>query len=177
MLQACQFSTNSELDREQQYLASKYNIQLGLAYLKQNDVVRAKKKLLTALELSPQAAEAYTAMAYYFEKTGDQQIAIKYYQTALRLMPHSGEQLNIYGSFLCRMGKYAEAEKYFLLATQDQRYLYTAGAYENAGICAAAAADYTKARHYFEEALLRDPGRKQSISALINNITLRQNGL
>jgi len=177
-LQAChqKAALNAEraVEAQKHREAASYNTQLGMAYLKQEDRPRAKQKLLTALKLAPKLPEVNAAMAYYLEKTGDIQEARAYYQKALFLAPNSGAQLNNYGAFLCRLGKYKEAEQYFLKAVKDVTYLQTAGAYENAGLCAAAIPNYPKAQYYFTKALMQDPQRKQSLYELVK-IALKQN--
>jgi type IV pilus assembly protein PilF len=147
--------------------AATYNVQLGLAYLKQGNRPRAKKKLLTALEQAPKSPEVYSAMAYYFEQTNELTQAEQYYLNALALAPKKGAQLNNYGAFLCRQGNYKEAEGYFLRAVQDLHYIHTAGAYENAGLCALSVANTEKARVYFTKALNQDPSRKASFYELV----------
>ena len=109
---------------------------MGLGYLKQGDRPRAKKKLLTALEQEPTSPDVNSAIAYYFEQTKELKQAEKYYLKALSLAGNSGAQLNNYGTFLCRQGDYKKAENYFLKAVKDVQYVNTAGAYENAGLCA-----------------------------------------
>ncbi|WED44381.1 type IV pilus biogenesis/stability protein PilW [Legionella cardiaca] len=171
LLAACQHNVGTKTDqtaqsRQKNSEAAVYNMQLGVAYLKQGDMPRAKRKLLTALDLAPNSADANVAMAYYLEKTRDIKNARIYYQKALALAPNNGAQLNNYGTFLCRLGKYTEAESYFLKAANDVRYIHTAAAYENAGLCAAAIPDYVKAKQYFVKALQQDPRRKQSLYEL-----------
>ncbi|MBA3535502.1 MAG: type IV pilus biogenesis/stability protein PilW [Tatlockia sp.] len=177
LLQACQ--QKNTLNSERMLLAQKqndaavYNTQLGLAYLKQEDRSRAKRKLLTALDLAPDSADVNAAMAYFLENTGDLKEARNYYRKALSLAPKKGAQLNNYGSYLCRLGNYQEAEGYFLSAVKDVHYVNTAGAYENAGLCAAAIPDYQKATRYFIKALEQDPRRQQSLYELVK-IELKQ---
>jgi type IV pilus assembly protein PilF len=170
LLQACQHSSVVKAEKiarlQKHHEAASYNTQLGLAYLKQGDTPRAKRKLLTALDLAPDAADVNVAMAYYFEKTGEIKKAQLYYQRALALAPNSGAQLNNYGTFLCRLGRYKEAERYFLKAVNDTHYIHTAAAYENAGLCATAMPDYSKAKHYYIKALQQDPRRKQALYEL-----------
>ena len=177
LLQACQPGMKIQAEQLAQAQkhgnAASYNTQLGMAYLKQGDRPRAKRKLLNALKLAPNSADVNVAMAYYLEKTGDINEAETYYRKALSFAPTSGIQLNNYGTFLCRLGKYKEAESYFLKAVKDHQYLHTAGAYENAGLCAAAIPDYPKAKDYFSKALEQDPQRKQSLYELVT-IELKQ---
>ncbi len=161
-----QDTTDYQAELKKKQNAAAYNIQLGLNYLKQGDVPRAKKKLLNAFELSPQSADVSSALGYYFEKTGEMTEAKNYYQQAMKYAPKKGAELNNYGAFLCRTGQQDEAERYFLKATEDKRYVHTAAAFENAGLCALTISNSTKAVHYFKKALEHDPQRKQALYEL-----------
>jgi type IV pilus assembly protein PilF len=147
--------------------AAAYNVQLGLGYLKQGDRPRAKKKLLTALEQEPKSPDVNSAMAYYFEQTSELEQAEKYYLKALTLASSAGAQSNNYGAFLCRQGDYKKAEYYFLKAVNDLHYVHTAGAYENAGLCALSVPNPEKAKLYFTKALNQDPTRAVSLDELV----------
>lgn len=161
LLQSCQ-----PMDDHPNQDAASYNTQLGLAYLKQGDRPRAKQKLLMALAEAPASPYTNASMAYFMEKSGELQQAERYYRKAMVAAPKNGEQLNNYGSFLCRQGRFAAADTYFLRAINDPQYTHVAGAYENAGLCAAAMASHTKATRYFLKALQQDPARKQSLYEL-----------
>lgn len=174
LLQACQQKNTFQAGSGKQNNAAIYNTQLGLAYLKQGDRPRAKRKLLSAMEQAPNSPEVNAAMAYFLENTGDLKEARNFYKKALSLAPKSGAQLNNYGGHLCRQGNYKEAEAYFLKAAKDVNYLNTAGSYENAGLCAAALPDLDKAQRYFNKALEQDPRRTQSLFELVK-IELKQN--
>lgn len=147
--------------------AASYNVQLGLAYLKQGDRPRAKKKLLTAFEQEPTSPDVNSALAYFFEQTKELEQAEKYYLKAIALTGSGGAQLNNYGAFLCRQGDYNKADKYFLKAVNDLQYIHTAGAYENAGLCALSVPNEEKAMFYFTKALNQDPSRKVSLYELL----------
>lgn len=169
-LSACQrdlqMQNDEHVKQAHQKEAAAYNTELGLAYLKQGDSPRAKRKMLTAIQLAPQSPEVNAAMGYFLEKTGDLKEAEVFYKKALHLAPSSGETLNNYGTFLCRQGQYKEAEAYFLKAVKDPLYIQSAGAYENAGLCAAAIPDNPQAIVYFTRALEQDNERKQSLAEL-----------
>lgn len=169
-LQSCQHSfIGSELKDSKKDLnkAALLNVQLGLAYLKQGDRPRAKKKLLTALEEAPLSADTNSAMAYFFEQTHELKRSKAFYLKAIALASGSGAQLNNYGTFLCRQGAYQEAELYFLKAVNDSHYINTAAAYENAGLCSLAEGSAKKARLYFKNALNQDPSRKTAFYELV----------
>jgi type IV pilus assembly protein PilF len=142
--------------------AAKINTQLGMGYLKQGNTSRAKQKLLMAQEQAPRSPDVAGALGYYFETTGEMNQAQRYYLRALNLAPGKGAQLNNYGAFLCRQAKYSEAEKYFIRATKDINYVNSAGAVENAGICALAIPNLALAKQYFEQAIAQDPQRFNS---------------
>lgn len=169
-LQACVHDEDSEKQNFKKADLSKaasYNVQLGLGYLKQGDRPRAKKKLITALEQEPNSPDVNSAMAYYFEKTNELDQAEKHYLKALSLAKNGGAQLNNYGAFLCRRGQYKKAENYFLKAVNDLKYVHTAGAYENAGLCALSVPDEEKAKVYLSKALNQDPSRRVSFYELL----------
>lgn len=146
--------------------AAGYNVQLGIGYLQQGNIQRAKAKLLLALKQAPNWPPALDAMGYFLEKTGEPEQAKEYYTKALQIAPHDGSVLNNYGTFLCRQKKYAEAEQYFLAAVKDPDYLTTAEAYENAGLCALEIPNDKKAELYFKKALLQEPQRLTSLYEL-----------
>lgn len=153
--------------------AGSYNLQLGLSYLKQGDKPRAKLKLLKALKAAPDSPDVNSAMAFFLENTGYISEAKKYYRASIRLSGHGAAQLNNYGTFLCRQGQYREAEKYFLQAAADVRYVNSATAYENAGLCIARLPDFDRAKEYFQRSLQQDSAREQSLKALVQ-IEMRQ---
>ncbi len=95
-----------------------------------------RKKIIIELATSAKFIPWKCCNGFFYGKTGDLPKAREYYSKALTYSGHAGAQLNNYGAFLCRQGQYAEAEQYFLKATKDLKYDHTAGAYENAGLCA-----------------------------------------
>ncbi len=154
--------------------AAHINVQLGIAYLHQGDTVRAKQKLLLAEQQAP-SADTERALAYFYAQTGNLPQANQYYQKALRRSPDDGATHNNYGVFLCRQKKYQLAEQQFLRAINIPRYVNTADAYENAGLCALLIPDYTKAKAYFEAALQSNPNLPVSLQQLIRlNYTQQQ---
>ncbi len=155
-LTACNLQQNNQIIKTNSAAAND-NMQLGLAYLQQGDRVRAKHKLLLALQQDNNSAQVQDAMAYYCEIIGNTQQAEIFYLRALKLAPKSGIELNNYGVFLCHLNRYAESEKQFLAAAQDQNYLNTAKAYENAGLCTQEIPDFNKATQFYLLAVKQDP--------------------
>ena len=141
---------------------AKINVQLGMAYLESGDISRAKMKLLLALKQSPESPEPWYSMAYFLEASGNKEEANKYYLKAVDLAPKRGDTHNNYGTFLCRAGQYQDSIKQFMLAANAPDYLDPAAAFENAGLCSMQASTYKQAANYFNQALLKDPGRSLS---------------
>ena len=166
-LQACQHAIDINTNDIKLNEAAIYNTQLGLGYLSQGNREKAKHKLLIAMNQAPTSAPVNAAMAHFWEESAELKKAQYYYQRALRLAPSDGAQLNNYGAFLCRMGNYKEADSYFLKAINDTTYEHTAGAYENAGLCAQEDHQIDKASVYYVKSLKLDPSREQSLYELV----------
>lgn len=143
--------------------AAEYNIRLGLGYLAEGQVPRAREKLLRALSQAPNMPEVQLAMGYFLLQINQLNQAGDYYQRALRLSPDSPEVQNNFGVYLCRAGQVRLAIKYFLRAATNSRYLHPDSAYENAGLCALKIPDKSQAKQFFEQALKFNPTRKQSL--------------
>lgn len=156
-LSACTITPT--LQQKQNITAAGYNVQLGLAYLRQAKMPQAKAKFLKALQQAPNWPAAQEAMAYFLEITGDKQAAENYYLQAIKLAPSDGAALNNYGTFLCRVKRQQVAEKMFLLAIKNPNYLNSAAAYENAGLCALTLPNIAAAQYYFQKALQQEPTR------------------
>ena len=167
LLSACQtLPNNLNADTTKKNKSALINTQLGISYLQRQQIQLAKQKLLLALAQAPTLPEPWYAMAFYQEVTGDNVKANEYYLKALALAPQNGEAHNNYGTYLCRRGKYGAAIEQFTVAVQDQNYLDTASAYENAGLCALKLPDRNLAVSYFRKALGQDPNMPTSTMEL-----------
>lgn len=154
-------SPNNEPEKKAR--VAEINIQMGMAYLEQKNVQRAKQKFLTALDSAPSLPEAWYSMGYFLEVTGNKEEADFHYARAVSLAPQRGDTQNNYGTYLCRAGDYRGAIQHFKLAIQDPTYLDIAGAYENAGLCAMHIPDIKLAAQYFNQAISQDPHRPVSL--------------
>lgn len=155
-------SADNEAPRTKAEIA-RINANLGMAYLEQKNVQRAKQKLLLALSQAPEIPEPWYSMAYFHEATGNIEEAGKYYSKAVEIAPDRGDTQNNYGTYLCRIGHYKESIQHFMLAAKAPTYLDPAAAYENAGLCSMKIKEYQNAANYFNQALLKDPARKISM--------------
>lgn len=157
---------NKDGEQERKIRTAKINVQLGLAYLGQKNMQRAKQKLIMALDEGPNIPESWYSMAYFLETTGDIPAAKLHYEKAIALAPERGDVHNNFGTFLCRQGAYKAAIQQFMVATKDPSYLDAADAYENAGLCALKIPAQKEALHYFEMALKQDASRQVSLKLI-----------
>lgn len=136
------------------------NVELGLGYLSQGQVARAKSKLTLACKMAPNLSETHSAMAYFNEMVGEIKEAEREHKKAIKLGTEMGGALyNNYGAFLCRQARYQPADQAFNQAFTDKVYPRTAEVYENAGLCALKSSNPEKALTYFNSSHRQDPNR------------------
>ncbi len=133
-------------------MAAKINVRLGLGYMQEGQIDRAREKLLRALDEAPDLADAQLAMGYFLLELHEIDQARPYYQKALKLAPDLPEVQNNYGVYLCRTGQPKASIEYFLSAASNPHYLHPESAYENAGVCALKIPDKRRAKGYFRKA-------------------------
>lgn len=141
-------------------------IALGMGYLEQGNMIKARENFEKALDHSPKYYRAQLSMAHYFEKVGEPSSAEDVYKASLKQHPKNGNVLNNYGTFLCKRGDYASADKFFNAAIEQPYYYLISGSYENAALCALKAGNTEQAKNYFIRTLDHDPNRANSILRL-----------
>ncbi|WP_413110873.1 type IV pilus biogenesis/stability protein PilW [Thaumasiovibrio sp. DFM-14] len=146
--------------------AADSRIALGINYMGQGEMPRARDNFQQALALAPDYYRSLLSMAYYYQQVDDFNKADNYYRQAMRKNPRNGDVLNNYGVFLCRQQRYNDAIALFERAVVLPDYPLVASSYENAGLCAISQDDNESALTYFVKALAHDPGRPLSILQL-----------
>ncbi|ELJ8792574.1 TPA: type IV pilus biogenesis/stability protein PilW [Vibrio cholerae] len=141
-------------------------IALGLGYLENGSMIKARENLEKALQHAPHYYRSQLSMAHYFEMVGENDSARKMYQSTLNQHPKNGNVLNNFGTFLCKQGEYDTADQYFRRAVEQPYYYLISASYENAGLCALKAGKNDNAREYFKRAVDHDPNRLLSILQL-----------
>jgi type IV pilus assembly protein PilF len=140
-----------------QHDAASYNVQLGIAYMNQGDLQRAKDKLDRALSEDPDSADVHSARAMLFDRLGEKDKADSEFRAALRYAPHDPNIVNNYAVYLCQNGRTDEGVKRFLEAAHNGYYRTPEAAYTNAGVCLRSAKRDDEARANFERALQLRP--------------------
>ncbi|MBN8281130.1 MAG: type IV pilus biogenesis/stability protein PilW [Gammaproteobacteria bacterium] len=140
--------------------AAQYNMQLGISYLRQNNLPAARDKLEKSLEQDPDLATAHAALGVVFERLEDPAGAERHYRRAVDLKPSDPDNLNALAVFTCsRKQKPDDALKLFDRAIAIPLSVKTANRvmlYTNAGTCAKRV-DLNRSETYLRGALAQDP--------------------
>jgi type IV pilus assembly protein PilF len=165
LLAAC--ASNSH-QKEKTHDAAVYNVQLGLAYMNQGELERAKDKLDRALSQDPNNADVHSARATLFARLGEKEKADGEFRAALRLAHQDPRMVNNYAVYLCQNGRTDEGVKRFLEAARNPMYPTPEAAYTNAGVCLRSAKRDEEARTNFLHALQLRPNFAEAQFQLAN---------
>lgn len=150
LLQAC-VAVDPQYSRNEK--ASAINVELGIGYMQQNNLELASEKMLKALRQNPNSAPAHNAYAILQERLKQHDLAEYHYKKAISLDSKNSEASNNYGAFLCRNGREAESEEYFLTALENPLYKTPEYAYTNAALCLNRINQKNVAKEYLHKAL------------------------
>ena len=167
LLTACS-SSSAKRQTEKAHEAAIYNVQLGLEYMNQGDLERAKDKLDRALTQDPGNPDVHSARATLYSRLKQKDKADEEFRTALRLAPHDPRMVNNYAVYLCENGRTDEGVKRFLEAARNPLYPTPEAAYTNAGVCLRAAKRDDEARVNFSHALQLKPNFAEAQFQLAN---------
>jgi type IV pilus assembly protein PilF len=148
--------------------AAAYNVQLGIDYMNQGDLARAKDKLDRAVKENPSNADVHSARAQLFGRMGEVKEADDEYRTALRLAPNDPRMENNYAVYLCQNTRTDEGVKRFMAAAHNPLYGTPEAAYTNAGVCLHAAKRDDEAQADFVRALQQKPNFAEAAFQLAN---------
>jgi type IV pilus assembly protein PilF len=157
--------------------AARYNAQLGIEYLKANNVTAAQEKIDRALQQNAKDPTVHTAAAFLYERLREPKKADSHYARALRLDPKNPQMQNNYAVFLCRNGEHAKGKKLFEQAATNPRYRTPEVAYANAGVCARSAKDLAAAEKNFRQALSLRPTMPDALLQMADLSLESGNGL
>ncbi|WP_102795807.1 type IV pilus biogenesis/stability protein PilW [Bowmanella denitrificans] len=155
--------------------AARTRISLGLTYLKNGNYSQAKYNLDKALEYAPNMADAHYGLAYYYQLVEENRHAEDAYRQAMKLDNSNPDIVNSYGAFLCQLGRYDDAKKYFQQALDNQAYIRSAETYENMALCAQSQNQLDDAIGYLQGALNHQPSRTKSLMLLTEVLVQQSN--
>lgn len=137
--------------------AARINTQLGIDYLRQGELERARDKLERAVDQDGSQPLAHTSLAFAYQQLGQFEKADRHYRRAVSLSPRDPDILNNYGVFLCSQGRGDEALKRFEQALENPANRRTEVGLTNAGVCARKQGNNAAAEAYFRRALRANP--------------------
>jgi type IV pilus assembly protein PilF len=141
----------------QEITASKYNIQLGTAYMQQGNYALAKDKLERALKQNPKDPDVHTSLGLLYDRTGDPKLADKHFREALRLAPDKPDLVNNYAIYLCKNGRVDEGVERFTAVANNKFYRTPEVALTNAGVCLLSVKRLDEASQRFAAAIRAKP--------------------
>jgi type IV pilus assembly protein PilF len=143
--------------------AARTRMSLGLNYLQRGDTSQAKYNLEKAKQLAPDLSDVDNALAYYFQQVGELEQAEEAYRASLRKDSNNADTYNNFGSFLCQINKYTEAEELLQAAIKRPGYIRVADSYENLAFCALAQKDYTRYQQFLRQSLQHNSNRTSAL--------------
>jgi type IV pilus assembly protein PilF len=146
--------------------AAKTNLGLAKGYYEQGQLKLALEKAEKAVKLDPKQSEGFSMLALIHEKVGQTQESEQAHKRAIALAPKDGSMNNNYGAFLCRQGRYEEADARFVAALADPFYETPEAALSNRGSCALSAGKMDVAEQALRESLRRRPEQPQAMMQL-----------
>jgi len=132
------------------------HVRLGIGYMQKGNHELALRKFRKALAIDDNIANGHFAIALLYERLNRPKTAEQHYIRALEINPQYSEAQNAYGVYLCRDGRYAEAEPHFQSALKNPLYQTPHLVHINGGVCANKAGNYDQAEEYFRKALKRN---------------------
>jgi type IV pilus assembly protein PilF len=146
-------AATDQFSKPQPDRASDINLQLGIDYLRKDNLSEAKEKIERALSQNPRNANAHATAGLLYSRIGDIDKADSHFDRAVSLDGENPEILNSYAAFLCSHGRYDRGEKIALRAATNQLYKTPEVAYLNAGNCARNGGKLKSAEENYRRAL------------------------
>lgn len=141
------------MDRTSPIRAAEIHTRLGVGYLARGELQIAMENLETALRHDPRHTPAHVTLASIYERLGNARQAENHFRQADRLAPNDGATQNAYAVFLCRDGRFDEAQRRFEIAFEDPFYTTPEVAFSNAGACALRNNRPDRAETYLRQAI------------------------
>jgi len=143
--------------RDKKKEAAENYVQLGLGYLRRGDRQRSRANLLKALERDDESADAHNGLALLFQLEDENVLAEEHFKKAIDFEPELTRVRNNYGVFLFRQKRYEDAEKQFLIASEDISYSRRANIFLSIGQIAKLLSKPEEAKQAWEKAIKLNP--------------------
>lgn len=130
---------------------------LGLSYLDANEDAIAMREFKRALNMSPNDHRIYYAIATFYLKKNQIDMAKDNVLKAISIDPDNSEYLNTYASILASQGKQKEAIKVWEKVEKDPTYPSLGVVYYNMGFASYQLQWYDKAIEYWNKSINENP--------------------
>ena len=152
-------------------------VQLAVGYMRQGQLGEALKNAKKAVRVDPNRSSAQNVLGLIYQRLGEDALAEKAFQRALKLDAHDPYVLNAYGSFLCGKRRFEEADAMFQRAVENPLYSTPEIALTNAGICAQSAGAAAQAETNLRRALQVNKRFAPALLGMVNISLVRDNPL
>lgn len=154
--------------------AARVHTELGQTYMAQGQLRLALEKLEKALAYDPTYVDAHTVVAVLYETINDQKKAGEHYRRAAQLKPRSGAEQNNYGTWLCSVGEFSDAQQHFDRALADPFYDTPASALINSASCLLRAGRPAEAEEALQTILTHAPENADALFLMSSALYERQ---
>jgi len=163
----CVTNTDSRFAREaDRDKAVRNYVQLGTAYIGQNNLERARHHLERALELSPDDPGALAAMGLIYNAEGEPELAERSFRESLDSDQGYTRGRVYYGAFLYGAGRFEDSREQFLAASRDTSYNDRASVFFNLGLTEERIGNLEGATTAYRRAVELSRGDAKSLLAL-----------
>lgn len=152
-----------DLPPDQALKAADANLKVAMAYMQQNDMENANRKLQRALKLAPEYYVTHLVLGRLYQRIRELELAERHFKYALKLKPGDSSALDNYAQFLCAEGRDQEAQEHFLQAAANPLYETPEIPYTNLATCLISADRKAEALRYLLRALQINPQVAQAL--------------
>lgn len=166
-LSACVTTTDSRFTKKQDKEKALENyVHVSKAYIQKNNLPRAKKASMRALEIDSSYAPAHDALAIIMQKDGEHEIAEQHFKKALKHDKNFSLGRSHYGAFLYLHQRYDEAYAQLKQAADDAYFDSRPLAYEHLGLTALRLGKTSEAVQAYERSYELDRSRASPLLGL-----------
>jgi len=156
-LAGCMSTGGKQLGSPDNERAAEINLEIGIDYLRKNNLAQAKEKIDKSIEQNPRNSKAQITAGMLYDRLGQSDKADSHFAKGLALDPKNPEVQNNYGAYLCQKGKYSRGEKLMIEAASNPLYRTPEVGYLNAANCARNGGDMKGAETNLRKALAVRP--------------------
>mgnify|MGYP000314727552 CR=1 FL=1 len=175
-LNGCVTTSNSSLSKKADPVAAvERYVQLGLEYIKRDDLFRARKHILRALEINEDNAPANAALGLISHQDGEFKEAETLFLKALSLDETFTRGRTYYGAFLFSQQRFQESLAQFELASKDPGYIGRAQIFTNIALCNIKLENYDDALTAYDKTLRLDRSNGRALSGITELLIQQKN--